>query len=481
VISTAGLRAGIVVVLLATPAVIALAQKIPSQSRAPAIRIPFNKYVLSNGLTVVLSEDHATPTVAVEVLYHVGSKNELAGHTGFAHMFEHVMFTGSGHVPYGYHDKYTEGVGGSNNGSTDEDWTRYYQNDPSNYLETTLWLEADRMGFLLDSLDDAKFRAQRDIVKNERREHYDNEPNGRDRELIMLAMYPSAHPYSWPTIGSMRDLSAATVTDVKQFFRTYYAPNNATLVVVGDFDPRETRRWIAKYFADLPRGKQISRPVIPPARLAGEKRLTFEDNVQVPRLTITWPSVSIHSEDQQALDVLSDVLGGSRVARMTKALVYDKQSAASLIVFQNPFENVGDFGVIVTPRPAHSLTQIEAQVDSVLEEIKRDGPTDEELKRVKAGLQRGFLEGLQSNQGKQFRLAEDQMFFDDPSHSFTVDYAKTQAVTVADVKRVANKYLSGNRVVLSNVPIGKADQAAHADRSTKVTDPFTEKSTEIKP
>jgi zinc protease len=251
--------------------------------------------------------------------------------------------------------------------------------------------------------------------------------------------------------------------------------------VVGDFDPKQTRGWIAKYFADLPRGKQISRPVVAPARLTGEKRLTFEDNVQVPRLTIMWPSVSIHSDDQQALDVLSDVLGGSRVARMTKALVYDKQSAAGVIVFQNPFENVGDFGVIVTPRPGHSLTEIESQVDSIVEQIKRDGPTQEELKRVKAGLQRSFLEGLQNNRGKQFRLAEDQMFFDDPSHSFTVDYAKRQAVTAADVKRVANKYLTATRVVLSNVPIGKADQAAHADRSTKVTDPFTEKPLEIKP
>jgi zinc protease len=481
VIRNAGKRAGTVVLLLIATAATAHAQKAASPSRPPSIRVPFDKYVLPNGLTVVLSEDHTTPTVAVEVIYHVGSKNELAGHTGFAHMFEHVMFTGSGHVPYGYHDKYTEGVGGSNNGNTDEDWTRYYQNDPSNYLETTLWLEADRMGFLLDSLDGAKFRAQRDIVKNERRENYDNVPNGRDRELIMLAMYPTAHPYSWPTIGSMRDLSAATVDDVKQFFRTYYAPNNATLVVVGDFDPKQARAWIAKYFADLPRGKQISRPVVAPARLTGEKRLTFEDNVQVPRLTITWPSVSIHSEDQQALDVLSDVLGGSRVARVTKALVYDKQSAAGVIVFQNPFENVGDFGVIVTPRPGHSLTEIESQVDSIVEQIKRDGPTQEELKRVKAGLQRSFLEGLQNNRGKQFRLAEDQMFFDDPSHSFTVDYAKRQAVTAADVKRVANKYLTATRVVLSNVPIGKADQAAHADRSTKVTDPFTEKPLEIKP
>ena len=181
------------------------AQGAPAAS-APSIRIPFEKYALPNGLTVVLSEDHTTPTVAVEVIYHVGSKNELAGHTGFAHMFEHVMFTGSGHVPYGLHDKFTEGVGGSNNGQTYFDWTRYWDTNPSNYLETALWLEADRMGFLLDSLSDTKFRAQRDIVKNERRQSYDNQPYNRDREIMGLAMYPSGHPYSWPTIGSMADL-----------------------------------------------------------------------------------------------------------------------------------------------------------------------------------------------------------------------------------------------------------------------------------
>jgi len=193
--------------------------KTTTPASASAIRIPFEKYTLPNGLTVVLSEEHATPTVVTDVMYHVGSKNELPGHTGFAHMFEHVMFTGSGHVAYGLHDKFTEGVGGSNNGNTYFDWTRYYNTDPSNYLETALWLEADRMGFLLDSLDETKFRAQRDIVKNERRQSTDNQPYRRDSEILGVTMYPQGHPHSWPTIGSMADLSAASVEDVKQFFR----------------------------------------------------------------------------------------------------------------------------------------------------------------------------------------------------------------------------------------------------------------------
>ena len=455
--------------------------KTTTPASASAIRIPFEKYTLPNGLTVVLSEEHATPTVVTDVMYHVGTKNELPGHTGFAHMFEHVMFTGSGHVAYGLHDKFTEGVGGSNNGNTYFDWTRYYNTDPSNYLETALWLEADRMGFLLDSLDETKFRAQRDIVKNERRQSTDNQPYRRDSEILGVTMYPQGHPHSWPTIGSMADLSAASVEDVKQFFRLYYAPNNATLVIVGDFDPKQTKAWIAKYFGDIPRGKPIARPKVPPAVLTTEKRITFEDRVQVPRLHIQWPTVNFHNDDQYALDVLSDVLTGSRIARLTKAMVYDKQTATSVFASNNSTEAIGEFDLIVTPRPGHTLTEMEDQADAIIETLKREGPTADELKRAKAGLELGFLNELQSNLNKAFRLANDQVFFNDPTHSITVDFPKTQAVTADDVKRVANKYLGKARIVLSDVPIGKPELASHADKSTVVTDPYTEKTPEIKP
>jgi zinc protease len=464
--------------LLIAPSLFAQQQQATPVS---SISIPFEKYTLNNGLTVVLSEDHSTPTVAVEVIYHVGSKNEVVGHTGFAHMFEHVMFTGSGHVPYGTHDKFTEGVGGTNNGQTYFDWTRYWETDPSNYLETALWLESDRMGFLLDSLDNAKFRAQRDIVKNERRQSYDNQPYGRDRELLGLAMYANGHPYSWPTIGAMSDLTAATVDDVKRFFRLYYAPNNATLVVVGDINREQAKTWIAKYFTDLPRGSAITRPSVAPASLKSEKRLLFEDRVQVPRLWIEWPTVNMYSADEPALELLGEILAGSRTARLTKPLVYDKQIAANVSAGQTGAENVGTFSVIVTPRPEHSLTEIETQVDSIITHLKRDGPTAEELKRVKAGQELDFLNGLQSNLGKAFQLAEDQTFRSDPSYTFRVGYAKTQAVTAADVKRVANRYLGSARVVLSNVPINKRQLASHPEKSTVVTDPLTEKTTEIKP
>src|SRR5918992_2228994 len=218
------------------------------RSASDPIRIPYERYTLPNGLTVIMSVNRATPTVTVDLWYHVGSKNEVAGRSGFAHLFEHVMFTGSGHVPYGMHDRMTEGVGGNNNGSTSHDRTNYYENIPSNYLETALWMEADRMGFLLDALDSAKFVAQRDIVQNERRQGVDNQPYGRANEIMLAAMYPAGHPYSWDVIGSMNDLLVAPLDDVKSFFRQYYAPNNATIAIVGDFDPAQAKRWVARYF-----------------------------------------------------------------------------------------------------------------------------------------------------------------------------------------------------------------------------------------
>src|SRR5262249_11235064 len=253
-------------------------------SPGSAIKLPFETYTLSNGLSIILSPDHTTPTVAVDVWYHVGSKNEQPGRTGFAHLFEHVMFTGSGHAPYGVHDKLTGGVGGSNNGTTSNDRTTYYETVPSNYLEDQMWLESDRMGFLLDTLDIAKLNAQRDVVKNERRQGGDNQPYGRSDEIISQAMYPATNPYSWPVIGSVQDLSAAADDDVKSFFRLYYAPNNAILTIVGDFDPVQAKTWVSQYFADIPRGRPITRPTVPLVTLDKETRLVYEDHVQVSRL-----------------------------------------------------------------------------------------------------------------------------------------------------------------------------------------------------
>jgi zinc protease len=436
--------------------------------RPGTINIPFERYTLPNGLTVILSQDRATPTVAVNVWYHVGSKNEVPGRTGFAHLFEHVMFTGSGHVPYGLHDKLTEGVGGTNNGTTSNDRTTYYETIPSNYLESALWIEADRMGFLLDTLDLAKLNAQRDIVKNERRQSLDNQPYGRAGELLSQATYPSSHPYSWDVIGSMEDLSAASEEDVKSFFRLYYAPNNAFLSIVGDFDPAQAKTWVAKYFDGVPRGRAITRPAVGPVKLTEEKRLVFEDHVQVPRLYVQWPTVGENSDDQYALDVLGAILTGPRTARLTKALVFEQQAAANVSAGQGSNEDVGEFLIVITPRPEHSLTDLEAAADSVIENMKTEGPTAEEIQKAVAGEELSFIRGLESNLNKAMTLSDGAGFHGDPAF-FKTEYQKSLAVTAADVKRVANTYLTKGRVVLSIVPAGKLDQAAKPNESRKVT------------
>lgn len=444
---------------------VGLAQKAPANN---SINIPFETYKLPNGLNVILSVDRTTPTVAVDVWYHVGSKNEMPGRTGFAHLFEHVMFTGSGHVPYGLHDKLTEGVGGGNNGSTTNDRTNYYETIPSNYLESALWLEADRMGFLLDTLDIAKLNAQRDIVKNERRQNYDNRPYGRASEIIAAAIYPKDHPYSWPVIGSMQDLSAASESDVKDFFRQYYAPNNATLAIVGDFDPAQAKEWIKKYFGDLPQGKPVQRPTVPLGRLDASKRLVYEDSVQVPRLYITWPTVGLKNDDLYALSVLSSILSGPRTARLTKALVYDTQVATTVSAFQSSSEDVGEFRITVTPRAGRSLTELEAAVDQILAKFIAEGPTADEVKKATAGEELDFVAGLESNLGKAERLLSGSVFWSNAGY-FRDDFRKTLAVTPADVKRVANLYLPRARVVLSIVPKGKKDQASKATESEAVS------------
>jgi zinc protease len=445
----------------------------PQANRAAAssdnLRLPFETYTLPNGLTVILSPDKTTPTVAVNVWYKVGSKNETVGRTGFAHLFEHVMFTGSGNVPYGLHDKLTEGIGGSNNGTTNNDRTTYYETVPSNYLESAIWLEADRMGYLLDALDLAKLNAQRDVVKNERRQGVDNQPYGRAQEILAHATYPASHPYSWDVIGSMEDLSAASEEDVKNFFRLYYAPNNAYLSIVGDFDAAQTKAWVTKYFGDVPRGRPITRPKVDPVTLPSEKRLVYEDRVQVPRLYVQWPTVGEKSDDRFALDVLATILTGPRTARITKALVYDEQSAATVNAFQSTNEDVGDFILMITPRPGHALTNLEAAAEAIIERLKTEGPTAEEIQKATAGEELSFVRSLESNLGKAFRLSDGAGYHGDAGY-FRTEYKKTLSVTAEDVKRVANKYLTGGRVVLSIVPVGKLDQAAKPEQSTRVTD-----------
>jgi zinc protease len=439
------------------------AQAQPGGRSSPAIDVPtlpLVRYTLPNGMTALLSEDHSAPVIALTVWYHVGSKNEKPGRTGFAHLFEHMMFEGSENVATGEHRRLIQSLGGSFNGSTTEDRTNYYETLPSNQLETAIWLEADRMATLLTRVNQERLDAEREIVKNERRLRVDNQPFGVADEVTAAALFPSTHPYSWPVIGSMTDLSAASLDDVKDFFRTYYSPNNAIISISGDIDVARTRAMLDRWFGPIPRGPAIERPRVPSTTLAAEKRLVLEDSrARLPQLQITWPTVGVHSPDRFALDALSSVLTLDRTSRLRKVLVYDRQLATNVFAFNNNNEDAGYFQVFVTPRPTASLTEIEAVVDSVIAAVTAGPLSPAEVQRVKNYAAVSTVTGLQFRIARAEQLASGLVFDGDP-HSYRSDLARAQAVTPADVQRVARRFLGAGRVVLSMVPAGKLDQVS---------------------
>ncbi len=333
------------------------------------ISVPYTRFTLPNGLDVVLHEDHSLPTVSVNIYYHVGSGNEKPGKTGFAHLFEHLMFEGSGHVPEGKFDEWLEAAGGDNNGSTNSDRTNYYESAPINALELPLFLESDRMGYLLTSMSPEKVDGQRDVVKNERRQSYENRPYGLAFLTLDENLYPKDHPYHWPTIGSMEDLSAASYDDVVQFFKTYYTPNNSSLVIAGDIDVEKTKALVTKWFSDVPKGDPAPPLAYPPAVLTQEKRLVLEDPMvkELPRLYMAWLSPRNFSPGDAELDILANVLAGGKTSRLYKRLVYDMQIAQDVAAFQSSSMLSSSFMIISTARSGHTLSEIE----NLLEEIKK--------------------------------------------------------------------------------------------------------------
>jgi zinc protease len=434
-----------------------LAAQQPAPAPVDVPSIPVERVVLPNGLTLLLSPDHTAPVVHVTVWYHVGSKNEVRGRTGFAHLFEHVMFQGSEHVAKAEHIKTVEDAGGTMNGSTTNDRTNYFETVPANYLETALWLESDRMGYLLPALTQAKLDNQRDVVKNERRQRVDNQPFGSRDEVMRAALYPASNPYSWPVIGSMADLSAASLNDVSGFFRTYYSPGNAVLVIAGDIDVEATKKLVEHYFGNIPAGPAITRPEVAVATLAAERRLVLEDTKGTqPMLEIAWPTVGIKSKDDAALSALAEVLTFDRTSRLTKLLVYDRQLASSVSAVADGDEDEGRFQIDVVPRPGVSMTEINRVVDSVVASLRSAAPSDREVARGKRAQVVEAVLGLQSAEDRAETLAEGATFHGDPEH-YKKELAETQAVTAADVQRVAQQYLGVGRVVLSMVPKGKLD------------------------
>jgi zinc protease len=420
-------------------------------------RIPYEKTTLANGLELILHEDHSTPIVVVNTWYKVGSGDEKPGRTGFAHLFEHIMFMGSQNVPVGAFDKWLEAAGANNNGSTTEDRTNYYESMPSNALPLALWLDADRMGHLLPVMDQKKLDLQRDVVKNERRQRVDNLPYGKWNETVIAALFPTNHPYSWPVIGSMADLSAASVDDVKQFFRTYYAPNNATVVISGDFNRDSALVWVNRYFSAIPRGPQLPpRPVVAPFTVPRDTFLVLEDRVTLPRLYNTWHSGKIYAPDDAPLDLLADVLAGDKNSRLYKRLVFEMQVAQDVTAFNNSTKLDGYFNAWVTPKPGHTPAEMAGLVAEEINKIVKDGITPRELARAQNTRRESFLDRMASVYGKSDRLAEYNYFAGNPDYS-QQDAARYDRVTTADVQRVAAQYLTKPKVVLTIVPQGKKE------------------------
>ncbi|HET7464495.1 MAG TPA: pitrilysin family protein [Longimicrobium sp.] len=431
-----------------------------SSPRVDVPTLPLVRQTLGNGMTALLSEDHSAPVVAVSVWYHVGSKNEKPGRTGFAHLFEHMMFEGSQNVQSGEHRRLVQSLGGIFNGTTTEDRTNYFEVLPSNQLETALWLESDRMATLLTRVNQERLDAEREIVKNERRLRVDNQPFGIADELVSAALFPGTNPYSWPVIGSMTDLSAASLEDVQQFFRTYYSPSNATIVITGDIDPVRTRQLLERYFGPIPRGPAIERPRVAPNTLPAEKRLALEDTrARLPQISFTWPTVGRHHADRYALEAVGNLLSLDRTSRLRKLLVYDRQLATSVFAYNATSEDAGYFQVFVTPRPNASLTEIEQLVDSVIDGVKAGPVSADEVRRVNNYVTVSAIIGLENRFNRAEVLAEGQVFDGDPL-GYRTEIARGQAVTPADVQRVVRQYLGPGRVVLSMVPAGQLGQVS---------------------
>jgi zinc protease len=427
-------------------------------AQAPTLRVPYSLDTLPNGLTLIVHEDHSVPIVTTNVWFHVGSGDEKPGRTGFAHLFEHLMFMGSQHAEYPQFDRLLEAAGANNNGSTTEDRTNYYENGPSSSLPLMLWLEADRMGWLLPTMDTPKVDLQRDVVKNERRQSYENQPYGLVADQLPRLLFPPAHPYSWPVIGSMADLSAASLEDVKGFFRRYYAPNNATLVVAGDVRTAEVMALVRKYFTDIPRGPRIDRPS--PASFAVHDTATvLEDRVQLPRLYLNWHSVRGWAPDDAALDIAAYVLAGARTSRLTQALVYTGELATNVSARQASNRLDGDFSVVTTARPGTGLDTLRAVIDAAVKKLAVEGPTARELQQAKNAYEASFLRRIETVGGKADQLNEYYYQTGKPD-SFQADLDRYRSVSATDVQRVVRRYLLASRVMVSVVPLGKTDLAA---------------------
>jgi len=427
------------------------------QSAAPKLSVRYETFKLPNGLTVILHEDHSVPLVAVNVWYHVGSAREKPGRTGFAHLFEHLMFEGSKNVKEGEFDTLLEAAGGTNNGSTSSDRTNYYEILPSNALDLALFLESDRMGNLLDVVTPELVNGQRDVVKNERRQRYENAPYGMAFIRMGELIYPEGHPYHWPGIGYMEDLTAATHQDVVEFFRKYYAPGNASLVIAGDINPAEARKKVEHWFSDVKAGAPVEPLTVPPATLTKVIRETIPDQVQLPRIYLAWPSPALYAKGDADLDLVSGILTSGKNSRLYKRLVYDLQIAQDVTALQASSQYGSLYVIIATAKPSQdapdaSLAKITAIVDEELEKLRQAPPEARELERVKNGYEASFLDQMETIEGKADRLNAYFTNTGNPDY-FDQDLARYRALQTRDIQAAIRQWLPADkRLELSFVP-----------------------------
>ncbi len=430
------------------------------------LSIDFEKYQLANGLEVVLHQDKSDPIVSLAIQYEVGSSREKVGRTGFAHLFEHMLFQESENIPQDQFFKKIQDVGGTLNGGTWKDGTIYYEIVPNNALETVLWMESDRMGFLINTVTESAFYNQQEVVQNEKRQRVDNNPYGHTSWVIDKNLYPEGHPYSWQVIGELVDLQNATVEDVKEFYNKYYGSNNATLVLAGDFETEEAKVLIEKYFGEIKPKEEVKKLEPQPVTLSETKRLFHEDNfATAPQLNMVWPTVQQYTDDAYALDFLAEILSSGKKAPLYKVLVKEKNLTSRTIAFNRAQELAGAFRIIITANNGVNLNDVEAGINKAFVLFEKEGITDKDVERIKAGLETNFYNGIGSILGKSYQLAQYNVFAGDPGF-ITQDIENIKKVTKEDVMRVYNKYIKGQHYVMTSF-VPKGQLALITENSTK--------------
>jgi zinc protease len=444
------------------------------------LKIEYEKYTLENGLEVVLHHDKSDPIVAVAILYHVGSGREVPGKTGFAHLFEHILFQESENVPQDQFFKKIQDVGGTLNGGTSYDQTIYYEVVPKNALEKVLWMESDRMGFVINTLTQSAFVNQQNVVLNEKRQRVDNRPYGHTSALINKTIFPQGHPYNWTVIGEMEDIKNANLEDVKSFYDKFYGPNNATLVIAGDFNTEETKAFVDKYFAEIKKRQEVIKSEPMNVKLDSTVKLYHEDNfAKVPELNMVWPTVNEFSEDYYPLSFLSELLSEGKKSPMYKVMIKENQLTSKTIAYNSSRELAGTFNIVLKANQGHSLKELEEGVFESFRRFETDGITEIDMERIKAGLETQFYGGMSSILYKSFNLAYYNVKMDDPAYA-KKHIEKIRAVTIDDVKRVYDKFIK-NKPYLSTsfVPKGQVELIAEGSLKADIEEESIEEATEV--